>query len=91
MTDGRAASDDRPRLGLDRRGRLVDSGAKNPVFVESGRRGARRRWGDTPRVVRLHELTNSQKRLVLALIDAARREAERDVEDALEPASAAAA
>lgn len=55
------------------------SGAKNPVFVESGRRGARKRWG-AQRVVRLDDLTPEQRRLVSALIDAARREAASDVE-----------
>ncbi len=47
---------------------------KSPVFVEAGRRGARRRWGDEPRVVRLDALTPAQRRLVLALVDAARKE-----------------
>lgn len=44
---------------------------KNSVFVESGRRGARKRWGE-PRVARLDDLTPEQRRLVLALLDAAR-------------------
>lgn len=48
---------------------------KNPVFVEAGRRGARRRWGAEPRIVRLDSLTPPQRRLVLALVDAARKEA----------------
>ena len=43
----------------------------NPVFVESGRRGARQRWGP-PRIARLDELTADQRRLVLALIAAVR-------------------
>lgn len=43
----------------------------NPVFVESGRRGARLRWGP-PRVVRLDELTPEMRAVVLALIAAAR-------------------
>lgn len=43
----------------------------NPVFVESGRRGALKRWGP-PHVVRLDELTADQRRLVLALIAAVR-------------------
>ena len=33
---------------------------------------ARKRWGEFPRVVRLDSLTNEQKRLVLALVDAAK-------------------
>lgn len=45
--------------------------SKNPKLVEAGVRGARRRWGD-PRVVRLEALTPSQRRLVLALVDAAK-------------------
>ena len=44
---------------------------KNPVFVESGRRGARVRWGP-PRHARLDHLTPEQRALVLALIEAAR-------------------
>lgn len=47
---------------------------KNPIFVDSGRRGARKRWG-TPRIARLDELTPEQRRLVLALIEAAKSEA----------------
>lgn len=39
----------------------------NPVFVESGRRGARQRWGP-PRVAKLGELSGPQRELVLALI-----------------------
>ncbi len=40
----------------------------NPVFVESGRRGARSRWGP-PRTVRLDSLTIAQRAVVMALID----------------------
>ncbi len=47
----------------------------HPASVESGRRGAQRRWGETPRVVRLDELSPPQRRLVLALVDAAKKEA----------------
>ena len=43
---------------------------KNPVFVESGRRGARKRWGE-PVTVRLDQLSAPQRRLVLALVEAA--------------------
>lgn len=53
--------------------------AKDPAKVSAGRAGALRRWGPTgTRVVRLDELTAPQRRLVLALIDAVRREAARD-------------
>jgi hypothetical protein len=45
-----------------------------PAWAEFGLRGARRRWGE-PRVVRIAELTPQQRRLVLALVDAARKEA----------------
>jgi hypothetical protein len=40
---------------------------KNPVFVEAGRRGARRRWGEV-RVVRLAELDGDTARLIRALL-----------------------
>ena len=42
---------------------------KNPVFVESGRRGARKRWGE-PRTVKLDDLSPEQRRLVFLLLDA---------------------
>jgi hypothetical protein len=48
-----------------------DPGAKNPVFITAGRAGARARWGP-PRVLRLDTLTQEQRRLVMALVDAAR-------------------
>lgn len=51
--------------------------SKDPVRVRAGRAGARRRWGE-PRVVRLDDLSAPQRRLVLALIDAARQEAVRE-------------
>lgn len=44
---------------------------KNPAKVAAGRAGALKRWGP-PRVVRLDELTPDQRRLVLAMIEAAR-------------------
>lgn len=52
---------------------LFDSD-KDPVKVRAGAAGARKRWGDAPRVVRLDELTPAQRRLVLALVDAAKTE-----------------
>lgn len=44
-----------------------------PVLTkaEAGYLGARKRWGE-PRVVRLDSLSTEQRRLVLALIEAAR-------------------
>jgi hypothetical protein len=35
---------------------------------EAGREGARRRWGEYGRIVRLDSLTNPQRAVVLALI-----------------------
>ena len=50
---------------------------KNPVFVESGRRGARVRWGDTPRVVRMDQLRPEEAAVVHALLKlAASRDAD---------------
>lgn len=49
----------------------TDGMAKNPKKVEAGRKGAEARWG-VPRTVRLDELTPAQRRLVLALIEAAK-------------------
>jgi hypothetical protein len=46
-------------------------GRKDPAKVAAGEKGARSRWGP-PRVVRLDDLTPEQRRLVLALVDAAR-------------------
>jgi len=51
--------------------------SKNPVKQRAGQLGARRRWGE-PGVVRLDQLTAPQRRLVLALVDAARAEQQRD-------------
>ena len=48
---------------------------KNPVKVKAGLASAAKRWGPEPRVVRLDDLTAPQRRLVLALIDAAKKEA----------------
>lgn len=39
---------------------------------EWGREGARRRWGDTPRLIRLDSLTADQRRLVLAFVEMAK-------------------
>jgi hypothetical protein len=44
---------------------------KNPRQVESGHRGALKRW-DGGRIARLDDLSREEKALVLALIEAAR-------------------
>jgi hypothetical protein len=49
------------------------SRTKDPTKVRAGRVGAERRWG-SPGVVRLDELTPPQRRLVLALVEAAKAE-----------------
>lgn len=54
--------------------------AKNLGKVRGGQIGARRRWGE-PRIVRLDDLTPPQRRLVLALVDAARKEASSSVSE----------
>lgn len=46
-----------------------------PHRSRAGRIAARARWGPEPRIVRLDDLTPAQRRLVVALVDAARREA----------------
>lgn len=43
--------------------------------ARAGREGARKRWGE-PGVIHLAELTPPQRRLVLALVDAAKAERE---------------
>jgi hypothetical protein len=50
---------------------LSVSQPKDPAKVRVGHLGARKRWGE-PRTVRIDDLTPDQRRLVLALIDAAR-------------------
>lgn len=47
---------------------------KDPRKVAAGKAGMRARWGAEPRVVRLDELTPPQRRLVVALVDAAKAE-----------------
>jgi hypothetical protein len=47
---------------------------KNSSKARAGALGARKRWGSEPSIVRLHDLTDAQRRLVLALIAAARAE-----------------
>ncbi len=47
--------------------------SKNPIKVRAGRIGAEARWGPPgTRVVKIGDLTIEQRRLVLALVDAAR-------------------
>lgn len=55
------------------------SDSKDPKKQRAGRVGARRRWGD-PGVVQLDQLTPPQRRLVLALVQAAKSEAAAAIE-----------
>lgn len=50
--------------------------AERSVFVDAGKRGAKKRWGP-PRIIRLDGLTPDQRRLVLAFVDMARASEER--------------
>lgn len=46
----------------------------NPMSREdSGRIGARRRWGDTPRTVSIRDLDPDTRRLVVLFVEAAAR------------------
>lgn len=47
---------------------------KNATKQRVGRLGAAARWGPEPRVVRLDALSPEQRRLVLALVEAAKAE-----------------
>ena len=60
---------------------------KDPQKVHAGRLGALKRWGE-PRVVRLDEMTPDQRRLVLALVDAAKKAPAPAKADAQEVSSA---
>jgi len=51
---------------------------KNSVKQRAGRAGAAARWPAQPAAVRLDGLPPAARRLVLALVDAARREAARE-------------
>lgn len=52
------------------------SAVKDPTKVRAGTIGARKRWaGHVPQLVRLDELSQPQRRLVLALVAAAKSEA----------------
>jgi hypothetical protein len=46
----------------------VVSVAKDPFFVEAGRKGARAHWGP-PRICRLDDLPPKQRDLILALVE----------------------
>lgn len=50
---------------------MPEINTKNPLKVQAGLLGARKRWGE-PRVVRLDSLTPGQRHLVAALIEAAK-------------------
>lgn len=50
-----------------------------PVFVDSGRRGARKRWGP-PRTARLDELDPVTRRIVVLIIEADRHAREEAAE-----------
>jgi len=66
----------------------VVSESKNPRKVAAGQAAARVRWaGHAPGVVRIADLTSEQRRLIVALIDAARSEKQRAAAD-LDPATA---
>ena len=54
---------------------------KNPVKVRAGQVGARKRWGDYPRILRLDELPLEKRRIILALVDLGKPE-EKAVDDA---------
>lgn len=51
---------------------MLSAPAKDPLKVAAGQASARARWGLYPRTVRLDDLTSDQRRLVLALVSAAR-------------------
>jgi hypothetical protein len=51
---------------------FVASGTKDSLYVESGRRGAEKRWSDpaSRKIVRIDSLSTEERAVVLALIDA---------------------
>jgi hypothetical protein len=57
---------------------MVSTAEKDPRYVESGRRGAAVRWADPERrrAVSLRDLSIEQRAAVLALIAAAKAEAD---------------
>jgi hypothetical protein len=54
----------------------MDSRPKNPVLVEAGKRGARKRWGEHGRILRLDELDPSTRDVVNSILTARRNAAE---------------
>ncbi len=64
---------------------------KDPAKQRAGRIGAATRWGADPhippRVIVLDDLDAPARRLVMALVDAARREAERTPDNPAERSS----
>jgi hypothetical protein len=53
------------------------SNAKDPRLVSAGKRGAERRWGP-PRRPYIGDLSNQQRRLILAAIEAEREKIARN-------------
>lgn len=51
---------------------MVSESSKDPRRVAAGKAGMRARWGEQPRIVRLDDLTMEQRRLVVALVEAAK-------------------
>lgn len=47
----------------------------SPAAAEAGRRGAHKRWGPGPRVIRLDDLAPEQRAFVAELVDVAKRNA----------------
>jgi hypothetical protein len=54
---------------------------KDPKRIRAGQIAARARWGE-PRVLRLDDLSAEQRRLILALVNAARSEDDKAAPDA---------
>lgn len=54
---------------------------KDPRLVESGRRGALKRWGP-PKTIRLDDLPPEQRAFIVELVEVARRNAARTGEEA---------
>lgn len=42
---------------------------KDPLKVRAGQMGAVKRWGDEPRVLRLDQLPDAKRRIILALVE----------------------
>ena len=51
---------------------MVSTAEKNPAKVRAGTIGAAARWGPERRQVDIRDLSPEQRRLVLALVEAAR-------------------